>query len=303
MPIFCNIIQSNSVVHFLDSSQQILECFMSKELSGFKKSAPANYPNTRDQASTTNSAWDIDLSPFHRIIDEQNSTNRQMMEMLAKKWEELLDKVQSLFISVKDNEIQREIQRSQQHEQTLQQQGQSNQEIVRTLEHLCTEIVEFRQTLAHWNVGTFSAESEQKSLMIEQANEVQTSSFHQLQQLTMIGQEIRNLLQESHSIRYQTNEHFCKMMSQIPTEYQMNEHFNHLMQHEDQLLAQIIGLCEKITIGLEHFGGNTKSLERMCETWEGFIEEQKRVQKHNTRLFWIFIGSAIILFLWFMFTL
>ncbi len=64
---------------------------MAKELSGFKKSAPISLPTTRDQ--NPESAWDIDLSPFHRMVDAQATVNREMTEAMISKLDELLQKI------------------------------------------------------------------------------------------------------------------------------------------------------------------------------------------------------------------
>ncbi len=74
---------------------------MSKEFSGFQKSAPANLPITREEAKTNyenapNSAWDIDLSPFHRIVNEQSAISRQIVAQL----EETNEKIRLLSESL-----------------------------------------------------------------------------------------------------------------------------------------------------------------------------------------------------------
>lgn len=270
---------------------------MAKELSGFKKSAPSSYPNTRDQENNATSAWDIDLSPFHRILDEQNVRNQQVMEVLSTKWDELLNKVQILFALVKENEAQR-----QQHQtESTQSQTKSNQEVVRTLEHVCTEIMEFRQTLTQCNEYMSNLNSNQNNLVWEQIGQNQNVFSNQLQALTTLGQEIRTMIQESNAIRQQTQTQIYNILVQIPTQPKISEQFNHLMQHEDQLLTQIINLCTRINMGFDNFSGSAKKIEQMCETWEGFVQEQKRIQKYNTRVFWLFIAIALVILIWFAF--
>ena len=62
---------------------------MNKELKGFEKSAPTSRPLRRDQSPV--SAWDIDLSPFHSLIEVQVGNTRQLIDNFMDKMEELLN--------------------------------------------------------------------------------------------------------------------------------------------------------------------------------------------------------------------
>lgn len=65
---------------------------MSKDLSGFQKSAPTHFPSTREQNPT--SAWDVDLSPFHRLVEEQTKNTSHMVESFLVKIDELIHKIE-----------------------------------------------------------------------------------------------------------------------------------------------------------------------------------------------------------------
>ena len=58
------------------------------DLPGFEKSVPASRPATRSQGPV--SAWDVDLSPFHKLVEQQVASTQQLMDLFSRKMEEMI---------------------------------------------------------------------------------------------------------------------------------------------------------------------------------------------------------------------
>ena len=77
---------------------------MTHELSGFQKSAPTTLPMTRDQ---TTSAWDVDLSPFHQLVIQQGNQNKELMNNVLSRMEEMIQKLERISDIEEERQVTR----------------------------------------------------------------------------------------------------------------------------------------------------------------------------------------------------
>ena len=63
---------------------------MSSQFPGFDKSAPPSLPRTRKQNSPI-SSWDLDLSPFEKLLEHHANNTRYLTETFSQKMSELVD--------------------------------------------------------------------------------------------------------------------------------------------------------------------------------------------------------------------
>ena len=75
-------------MNFLAQALEKLWKSVSNNFPGFEKSAPTSRPVTRSKNPV--SAWDMDLSPFHRLVENQITSTRQLNDLFSHKLEELV---------------------------------------------------------------------------------------------------------------------------------------------------------------------------------------------------------------------
>ena len=273
---------------------------MVNELSGFEKSAPTNRPSTKGQNPV--SAWDVDLSPFHRLVEQQVGSTRQLLDIFSHKMEELIN-------------LQREDKRQ------GDKQNQSLQEaLIQSQKAYHREFAVVRD-----NIAELESDVKKNHLMLKDRLEQCAESLENIQNNTynlirpIKAQE--NLLREGFTptqflqpleklshIQETTSESLEQLTHSWRSFQESQEAYQKKLLEEISKRDGVLDSLEKtlLSLGTQLQGteGQNLPLERMekllqqnCEILEKqYQNKQQREQKENL-FFWGFIGIATFLFI------
>ena len=283
---------------------------MSKELSGFQKSVPSRFPSTREQNPV--SAWDVDLSPFHRLVEEQNNATREMIDVFLQKVEGLVERVSSTSRQEAEPEKVLESQKKQTREYS---------ELRKTLIHISEQLIEFQQlfqdsedktSILLENIG------KQLSRPLTQDNkdaQISSQILAPIQKLVDIGQEnfiyfenLREIKENQNLLIEKTNtiQHFLlqlgsMLQSQLPEKAFLEEKWNLLIEKQDSHFSQLFHYLEQTIYALETFNKISEKLDNIYTNNQQYLlhnqkEKQKQNQIENIAFFVILIAFAFLLF-------
>lgn len=294
------------------------------ELSGFEKSAPASRPLTRGGQGPV-SAWDMDLSPFHRLVEYQNNSTRQLIDNFSCKIEELIE-------SLREERRQFEKKTFAIHEEIFQHnksQVKENKEISAGVTETVTHIVKVHNTLqevfanySHLlkNIQKNSAQTlesikNQETLLRE--GFAPSQILGPLEKLIVLQEEascnMQNLFRTSQreflekfaawqqkfaSIENLLLSLAANLQKQVPDKAFLQETFG-------EPFSEIKESCKHIEHSFCDHEREHENLEKLyqnvCELLgkqQQLIEQSRNYRHKESILFWCFVVVSLLLFVW-----
>ncbi|NUM34174.1 MAG: hypothetical protein HUU50_06500 [Candidatus Brocadiae bacterium] len=283
---------------------------MSKELTGFQKSVPSRFPGTREQNPT--SAWDVDTSPFHRMVEEQSKNNKEMLDAFLQKIEILMERLAPAS-SYKPEDSQEKVLDSQKK------QTREYSELKKTLVHIHDQLIEFERLFQDCEDKNHALlESISKQTPPNRTSEIQTSLqlLAPIQKLVEIGQEnfiyFENLkeIKENQVLlleKVNTSQHFLLQLSsifqnQIPEKVFWEEKWNLLTDKQNEHFSHVIHYLEQSVHALETFNQVAEKCEKIyMENRESSQNKQKKneMQFFLENILFLLVVAVALFFLFF----
>lgn len=301
---------------------------MNKDLPGFDKSAPASTPHTRGQNPV--SAWDIDLSPFHRLVEQQLSSIQQLTDIFTHKMEEFLN-------AIREEKRQSDKRLQEMHEkivQNLKSQAKSNAAISEGISEIAEQIGKlyqllqdtsdrYSQILENVQNNTYNLLrpiAAQETLLRE--GFTPTQILQPLEKLVVIEEDtlhhvggLLNISQEWRSFREFTKGFFEKIddcekkienieslliaLGSALQKY-LPKAVSHGTAEQIPILQEI---NERIRQSLENYTNFQHNVEKIyqksqenLERQMQLMEQEKKYRLRESMFFWVFIAIAVVLF-------
>ncbi len=256
---------------------------MSKELPGFQKSVPSRFPNTREQNPT--SAWDVDLSPFHRLVEEQAKANQEMMEIFLQKMEFLTEKIAPFQQNEDSPEKILDSQKKQTREYT---------ELKKTLLHIHDQLIEFQRLFQDYEdknsilleslgkqVVTARSSQEVQSFPLilaamQKLVEIGQTNFVYLENLKEIKENQTLLIEKANTIQHFLLQLGSLLQGHIPEKIFWEEKWNLLIEKQNTHFVHVVHYLEQSVHSLE-------TLNTMAERLENLYLANKETSQNKTK--------------------
>jgi hypothetical protein len=297
------------------------------DLPGFDKNAPTSRPSTRSQPI---SAWDVDVSPFHRLVEQQIAHNQQLTDTFAHRLEELVnilrddktqnDKklqalqeklVQTYKTQAKDNDSLREnmtelVEQMHKMQQLLQEVAEKSWRLLENIQKNTHEML--RPMMNQENLLREGFAPAQILQPIEKLVALEEGAYRQVQSLVNSSQETQSLQESSQKQSQLFMEHMSelekkleslenvllslgKQQSHFPDKAFFSEQFSQLLVEQNKLINQVAQAFDRISDPATNSEGY-KNFERM-------LQRQQEMLKHKESVaFWVFAIVALFLAGW-----
>lgn len=303
---------------------------MNKDLPGFDKSAPTNRPLTRGQQPV--SAWDVDLSPFHRLVESQLANTQQITDTFTHKMEEIL----AIWRDEKRQEEKRLQTVQDKIAQHYKNQSKSNADICTGISEIVEQIGKVHQFLQDTSERLWQNVQNYNSRKIPQESHVRESlpaveilqpleklvileedSLHHLQTLLHMSQEwrsFRELTQQQYTIfvekiadcerKIEDIENLlialgASLQKYLPDKNQFKDRLLQQPIEQVKLLEEIHLTCNRIVQVLEGQTNFQQHLEKLCQLTQESLEKQKEERCRRRRenvMFSVFMVLALLIF-------
>jgi hypothetical protein len=290
---------------------------VSKDLPGFDKTVPSSRPTTRGEKPV--SAWDIDLSPFHSLIEQQATASQHIVDAFLNKMEKMLADLQKGNKEDKSYSIQEKILHNQKK------QVSDNTEIRKALTDISEQLIEIRQLLkemldkdtqllsdiqkntsdlirpvtAQENLIREGFAPSQMLAPLERLVVVEEDSLSHLESL-LAGYSKLFTAQENMQTQYTL---FLEQISlftgklttmegalltinnmlqaNLSDKKFMKEQFEGMADTQNKLFARVIHYCERMAQGLESFNASVGSLGTLNELLQRQLEFSEKERKYK----------------------
>lgn len=304
---------------------------MNPDLPGFDKNAPTSRPSTRSQPI---SAWDVDVSPFHRLVEQQISHNQQLTDTFSHRIEELVNilrednlqsdkKLQALQEKLlqtfkgqsKDSEAVREniselVEHMNKIQQTLQEVAEKTWRLLEALQKTTHELLRPMVNQENLLREGFSPAQLSADILhpLEKLVALQEGAYRQMQNLMNATQTNQNM-QESSQKQWQQ---FIDRMNEWEKRFESLEnvllslgkqqsHFPDRAFFSEQfsnLLSEQNKLINQVGQAFERISDPATNSEGY-KNFERMLQRQQELLKHKESVaFWVFAIVALFLAGW-----
>lgn len=302
---------------------------MSQDLSGFEKSVPTSRPATKNQGPV--SAWDVDVSPFNRLLEQYFNNTQQLIDSFSNKMQEVLNTLRE-DRTQKEKKEQAHQDKVQQHYKTMAKDSTAMRELIA---EIAEQIGKLQQTLQdvteqhlknlesmqkdiHEGVRSLTSQEgflregfNPKQLIqpMEKLTAIEENTLQNLQALTANLQQFRSSQesdqkQQEHLVNYlqaweKKLENFenllislgARAQTQFPDKAFLENLFTNWSREQNHLITQHQTNYENDKTALEKIYLTTQHL---LERQQKYMEEEKEFRRKDTILLWIFLGVAIL---------
>ena len=298
---------------------------MTKDLPGFEKSAPVSTPATRSQKPV--SAWDIDLSPFHRLAEQQIVANRQLIDTFLDKVQQMLEnrggweeKTHSILEKLLLNQKKQSRDNIELHKnfsaiseefielrQLLPEMLEKNSQILDSIQKNTHELI--RPAIAQENLLREGFAPAQILTPLERLLALQQETLSQLEAFVTVAHRINDNLDNSHNhLSSQVDsigQRLSAMEKSLLTALPSN---NVLQQNQEKSIARLVHYCERMMHSMENFSSVSENIQtiytnshELLKRQQTSLEQQEIARRKENLIFWLFVAIALLLFIWLLF--
>ena len=255
---------------------------MGKELTGFKKTAPSN-------KNDLTSAWDLDTSPFHRLVDQQNRNNRELIDEFLKRIEIFSTKLDDFTVTFKQSQKSKDVISKKNIKQFLEF-GQELNAINKQLSKIQTCVIK--------DFPVYTENIQKKlDILIETFKKTdQASSFNDQKaafEKWLNGIDKAKLVLDDINTAIKFN---------VKKQDMLEKKFIDLVETQNKTFQKIEHHFERITVSIEILNTKVQNIENI---WENLLKEQKikdkegkQRQKYGNIIFLVFMIIFIFFALW-----